>query len=75
MRVVSLKLPDELDRRLTELARRRRTSRSALFREALQGYSGKTRRSVTAVAGDLVGSLDGPKDLSSSPRHMAGYGR
>ena len=27
------------------------------------------------LAGDLVGSLHGPTDLSSSPRHLAGYGR
>ena len=75
MRAISLKLPDALDRRLTELAVRRKTSRSALLREALEAYACEPSRSVTALAGDLVGSLDGPKDLSSSPRHLSDYGR
>lgn len=30
--------------------------------------------SVAEAASDLAGSLDGPKDLSSSPKHMKGYG-
>ena len=32
-------------------------------------------RSVIDVAGDLVGKFEGPGDLSTSPRHMRGYGR
>ena len=32
-------------------------------------------QSVVDLAGELVGSLEGPGDLSTSPRHMAGYGR
>ena len=74
MRAISLKLTDPLDRRLTELAARYKTSRSALLRAALEAYGREPSRSVTALARDLAGSLDGPKDLSSSPRHLAGYG-
>jgi predicted transcriptional regulator len=75
MRAISLKLPDSLDRRLTELAEQRKTSRSALLRAALEAYANEPARSVTALAEDLAGSLEGPKDLSSSPRHFEGYGR
>jgi hypothetical protein len=31
--------------------------------------------SVVERAGELVGSLEGPGDLSTSARHMAEYGR
>jgi hypothetical protein len=30
---------------------------------------------VGDLAGDLIGSLEGPGDLSTSPRHMRGFGR
>jgi metal-responsive CopG/Arc/MetJ family transcriptional regulator len=77
MRAISLKLPEELDQKLTTLARRRKSSRSAVMRQALEafteGVSGKS--SVTAAAGDLVGSLRGPGDLATAAEHMAGYGK
>ena len=75
MRTVSFKVPEELDDALSGLARTRRSSRSALFREALQSLAKGKRHSVTALAGDLVGSVDGPVDLATNRRHMAGYGR
>jgi metal-responsive CopG/Arc/MetJ family transcriptional regulator len=74
MRVVSIKLPQELDEQLTEIARRRNASRSAILRAALEAFARGSQRSVTQAAGDLVGSVRGPKDLSTSPKHMAGYG-
>jgi metal-responsive CopG/Arc/MetJ family transcriptional regulator len=74
MRVVSIKLPQELDEQLTEIARRRNASRSAVLREALESFARGSRRSVTQTAGDLVGSVNGPADLSASSKHMAGYG-
>jgi len=27
------------------------------------------------LAGDLIGKFEGPRDLSTSPRHMRGFGR
>lgn len=74
MRTVSLKLPEDLDEALTELARRRQSSRSALLREAVEALTRKHCKSVAELAGDLAGSLSGPKDLSSSPGHMSSYG-
>lgn len=74
MRVVSIKLPQKLDEELSEIAKRRNASRSAILREALQSFARGSKRSVTALAGDLVGSLRGPKDLSTSRRHLSGYG-
>lgn len=74
MRVVSIKLPEELDRKLSEIARRRNASRSAILREALESFARGSKRSVTAAAGELVGSLRGPHDLASNAKHLAGYG-
>lgn len=73
MRAISLKLPEDLDERLTQLAARKNVSRSALIRAALDAYVGEQPISVTGLAGDLVGSLDGPEDLSSSPHHLLDY--
>ena len=75
MRTVSFKLPEDLDDALNELARTRRLSRSALVREALESLKKGNRRSVTALAGELVGSVDGPSDLATNNKHMSGYGR
>ena len=75
MRTVSFKLPGELDDALDELARARGSSRSALVREALEALAKGKRRSVTAQAGELVGSVDGPTDLATNRKHMVAYGR
>jgi predicted DNA-binding protein len=75
MRTVSLRLPTELDQRVTALAEKRGTSRSVIVREALEAYANGHAESVTALAGDLVGSIDGPKDLSTAAEHLEGYGR
>ncbi len=77
MRAISLKLPDQLDQKITALARRRRSSRSAVMREALETFASNrpARSSVTAAAGDLVGSLNGPEDLATAPEHFAGLGK
>ena len=75
MRTVSFKLPEHLDDALSDLARRRKSSRSALVREALEGLATSGRRSVTAAVDGLVGPLVGSADLSTNPKHLAGYGK
>ena len=75
MRISSFKLPEELDRALNELAQTRGTTRSAIVREALESMIKGRRRSVTSLAGGLVGSVDGPGDLSTNRKHMRRYGR
>jgi hypothetical protein len=76
MRAVSLKLPEDVEALLDRIARERNLSRSAVVREALRAYAdgGLSRSSVAAAAGDLVGSLNGPRDLSTASKHMAGFG-
>jgi Arc/MetJ-type ribon-helix-helix transcriptional regulator len=75
MRTVSFKLPEYLDDALNELARSRGSSRSALVREALESLAKGKRRSVTSLAGNLVGSVEGPTDLATNRKHMTGYGK
>jgi len=74
MRTVSFKLSERLNDTLSDLARRRKSSRSALVREAWEAVAAGKRRSVTAVVDELVGSLDGPVDLSTNSKHLRGYG-
>ena len=75
MRTVSFKLPEDLDDALNELARTRHSSRSALVREALESLAKGKRRSVTALAGELVGSVEGPSDLATNRKYLSGYGK
>jgi Arc/MetJ-type ribon-helix-helix transcriptional regulator len=75
MHTVSFKLPEDLDDTLTELARSRGSSRSALVREALESLAKGKKRSVTSLAGHLVGSVEGPSDLATNRKRMSGYGK
>lgn len=75
MRTASFKLTKQLDDALTELARRRSASRSALVREAIAAFAMDTPRSVTAAVDALGGAIEGPRDLSTNPKYMAGFGK
>ncbi|HEV2179370.1 MAG TPA: CopG family transcriptional regulator [Gemmatimonadaceae bacterium] len=75
MKTVSFKLPEALDDSLTELARKRRVSRSSLVREALAAYAVAGRASVTAAVDAVTTGVKGPRDLSSNPKHLARYGK
>jgi hypothetical protein len=79
MKTLSLKVPHDLDAKLTALARRRRASKSAVIREALEelvGGNGRTRvGSAFDVVRDLVGCCEGPGDLSYNKKHLRDFGR
>ena len=78
MKTVSLKLPESLDERLAAVAAGRSATKSAVMREALQEYLGRGKRvqaqSCLSLASDLVGSVDGPRDLSFRAKHLKGFG-
>lgn len=74
MRSTSIKLPRNLEELLDRLARSRGVSRSTVVREAIAAYVVDRSLSATAAAGELVGSLDGPRDLSTAAKHMRGFG-
>lgn len=80
MKVLSLKLPEQLDRKLSAVIKRRRARKSDVVREALERYLEESREirkgSFLDLARDLVGCVkDAPADLSSNPKHLGGYGR
>ena len=74
MRTVSFKLPVQLDDALSNLARERSASRSALVRQAIEALAKGKRRSVTAAVDEVIEAGAGPSDLSTNPKHMTGYG-
>ena len=79
MTTISLKIPDDLISRLDAVARAGRTSRSALFREALEeklhAVGWKSPPSLYERSADLCGSgASGVGDLASNPRHLEGFG-
>lgn len=74
MKTVSLKLSKALDKLLQATARQRRISKSTLLREAIARHLAPDTKSVnkssfTALADDLAGCIQGPKDLSVGSRH------
>ena len=79
MTTISVKRPVALARRLETTAAHRRVKKSRIVRDALNaaldGTRGPRARSFSAVAGDLIGCISGPGDLSYHPRHMRGFGR
>jgi len=85
MAAPTIKLPAELDRELTALAKERRSTRAKVLRDALtmlaqkeNGKAGKKKVKGTLGerAADLIGSVtDAPADLSTNPKYMADFGR
>jgi hypothetical protein len=77
MRTLSLKLPESLDHEVASEARRLGTTKSAVVRGALELFIKRGRhgrRSCLDLAGDLIGSLDGPSDLSHNKKRLEGFG-
>lgn len=79
MKSVSLKLPDDLNARLEQIAKQRAAAKSDVVRDALEQYlAGKNngaRLSCLDLADDLAGTVEGPADLATNPKHMRGFGR
>jgi len=79
MKTLSLKLPEAVDRQLSAIARQRRSNKSAVVRCALDAYFAdklvSQQGSALELAGDLVGTLEGPEDLASEAAHLQGYGQ
>lgn len=80
MKTVTVKLPPALNARLDRAAKQRGQSKSDVVREALESLLNGLRgtrpaRSALDLAGDLVGSIEGPGDLSTNPKYLEGLGR
>jgi hypothetical protein len=79
MKTVSLKLPDDLHAKLAQMSRKRSAAKSEVIRAALEAYFASAgcsgEPSCADLASDLIGTVAGPKDLASHPKHLRGYGR
>ena len=79
MKTLSVKVSEELDMKLSAVAARRRESKSALIRAALdqivKSNEAITPNSCLDLAKDLIGSVEGPSDLSHNKKYLKGYGR
>lgn len=76
MPVVTVKMPSSLHARLEAEARRRRTTKSAVLREAFaQRPSAAPAGSLYERARHLIGSIGGPGDLSARSKTLKGYGQ
>jgi hypothetical protein len=78
MTTITCQVSEKLNAQLETLARRRRISKSAILREALESKTKASSRLAAPSAYDLVkhlcGSLRGPREFSMNPRHMRGFG-
>jgi hypothetical protein len=78
MTTISLKIPAALGERMTAAAAKRGTAKSALVRRAIEAYLGSKGQaqagSCLDLAGDLIGSIEGPRDLSSNKKHLGRFG-
>jgi hypothetical protein len=79
MKSVSLKLPINVALELASLAEQRGVTKSALIREALEAFlsdnPGPRKLSFLEKAGDLIGCVAGPGDLSYEKDHLKDYGQ
>ena len=79
--VVVVRLPKALNARLKGTAKRRKVSKSAVVRQMLESYlprdNGSAKRKPTFgdLAGHLIGCVKGgPRDASTNPKYMEGFG-
>lgn len=79
MRTITVKLPRNLGERLGRAVAYRRSTRSAVVREAIEAYlageAGGSKGSCFDLASDLAGAVEGPSDLSSNRLRLRGHGR
>jgi len=81
METLSVKLPEPLAKWLSDEAKSTRRSRSELVREALElrrqgkGRTPKKRATMADAMADLRGSITGPTDLSTNPKHFSDFGQ
>ena len=76
LKTLSIKVPASLSARVVKLARSRKSTVSAVVREAIERYAPEERASFMEAAREFVGCLDaGPGDLATNPKHFKGFGR
>ena len=79
MKTLTVKVPEDLDLKLAAAAAKRGESKSDLIRTALESIVNANEaiipNSCLDLAKDIVGSVEGPSDLSHNKIHLKGYGQ
>jgi len=76
---ITIRVPGELEERLRNRSRIKGKTESQVVREALETYLGNSSAEYSAYElaqeAGLIGVVKGaPSDLSTNPRHFAGFG-
>ena len=78
MKAISIKLPEPLLHDLAQRAKTSATSQSEIIRTALAAYLQRDAQPSTTSCADRAqrwtGSMQGPADLSTNPKHLDGFG-
>lgn len=75
MKILTLRIDDGLARWLSEEARHGGRTKSDIVREALlKQRNGKRPLSLHDRMKDLCGMISGPRDLSTNPKYLEGFG-
>lgn len=78
MKAISSRIPERLAAELAAVARRKGVSRSAVIRDAVKRFLVADEvahpKSALDLVADLVGTHDGPADLSVNEKYMQGFG-
>ena len=79
MKTLTVKVPEELDLKLAAVVEKMKESKSNLIRTAIEhiveSNEAVTPNSCLDLAKDLIGSVEGPGDLSHNKKYFKGYGR
>ena len=77
MKTLTVKVPKELDLKLAAVAAKRGESKSHLIRTTINSIlntnEAVNHNSCLDMAKDLVGSVEGPSDLSCNKKHLINY--
>jgi len=76
MKTITIKVPESLEKKVVYEAQRQGISKSSLVREALASYlqTAEKKDSALDLIRDIVGSVDGPEDLSTNPEYLRDLG-
>jgi hypothetical protein len=76
LKTITVKLPEPLASWLSRRARELGRSQSELVREAIErARNGDGAQTCHDLFADSCGTIDGPADLSTNPKHLAGFGK
>jgi hypothetical protein len=76
MKTLTVKLPEPLATWLSRRAKELGRPQSEIVRDALErSRTGSGSVSCHDLMIDVCGSVDGPKDLSTNPKYLDGFGK